>query len=86
MRATQLPKTDSLEELARFWDRHEITAFEDQLQEVREPLFEPRPTTLVLRLEPREAEAVTRIAHDRGLEGSELAREWVLQRLAGHLA
>lgn len=86
MKTGQLPNTDSVEEMARFWDRHTLTDFEDQLEEVAEPLFERRPTTLVLHLEPREAEAVTQIARNRGIERSELAREWVLKGLAGHLA
>jgi hypothetical protein len=36
----KLPQTDSIEELARFWDTHDLTAFEDQLEEVTEPVFE----------------------------------------------
>jgi hypothetical protein len=85
MKSGQIPKTDSIEELARFWDTHELTDFEDQLEEVKEPVFERRPEiTLVLRLEPQEAEAVARIANDRGVERSELLREWVLEGLEGN--
>ncbi len=40
MKASTLPKTDSIEELARFWDSHDVTEFEGQLEEVREPVFE----------------------------------------------
>lgn len=85
MRSEQIPKTDSLEELARFWDTHELTDFENQLEEVTEPVFERRPEiALVLRLEPQEAEAVSGIASDRGVERSELLREWVLEGLERH--
>lgn len=35
----QLPKTDSIDELARFWDTHDLTDFEDQLEVVTEPVF-----------------------------------------------
>ena len=31
-----------LEELANFWDTHDITNFEDELEEVKEPVFERR--------------------------------------------
>jgi hypothetical protein len=52
MKGPALPKTDSIEELARFWDSHEVTEFEDQLEEVKEPVFEiKRGGTMVLRLE-----------------------------------
>ncbi len=35
----QIPQTDSIKELAEFWDTHEITDFEEQLEEVDEPEF-----------------------------------------------
>jgi hypothetical protein len=35
----QLPQTNSIRELARFWDTHDLTAFEDQLEEITEPVF-----------------------------------------------
>lgn len=34
-----LPETDSIQELASFWDSHSLTDFEDALEEVREPVF-----------------------------------------------
>jgi hypothetical protein len=49
-----LPKTTSIEELAHFWDSHEITEFENQLEEVSEPVFEKREAAKVPRLEPEE--------------------------------
>lgn len=35
----RLPNTDSVQELAGFWDKHDLTDFADELQEVREPVF-----------------------------------------------
>ena len=35
----KLPTTDSIEELALFWDTHNLTDFEDELEEVTEPVF-----------------------------------------------
>lgn len=79
---TKLPLTDSIEELARFWDTHDLTEFDEQLEEVSEPVFEHAPgTTMVLRLEPAELAAVERIATTRGVRESELLREWVLEKL-----
>ena len=40
----KLPSTDSIRELAEFWDTHEVTAFGDQLEEVTEPVFVRRPS------------------------------------------
>jgi len=30
---------DSIEKLAEFWDTHDLTDFEDELEEVTEPVF-----------------------------------------------
>jgi hypothetical protein len=35
MKTCKLPQTDLIEELAKFWDIHDLTDFEDQLEEVR---------------------------------------------------
>ena len=35
----QLPKTDSIEELADFWDTHDVTEFEQEFEEVSEIVF-----------------------------------------------
>jgi hypothetical protein len=42
MKTPKLPETDSIEELARFWDSHSVLELEDQLEEV-EDIFEHRP-------------------------------------------
>jgi len=34
-----IPKTDSIQELAEFWDTHDITDFFDELEEISEPVF-----------------------------------------------
>jgi hypothetical protein len=39
MKKTTLPRTDSIQELAQFWDTHDLTHFEEELEEVTEPVF-----------------------------------------------
>jgi hypothetical protein len=39
MRKPTLPKTDSIQELAEFWDAHDLTDFEQELEGVPEPVF-----------------------------------------------
>jgi len=82
MTSAEIPQTDSIEELARFWDAHDLTEFEEQLEEVTEHVFERKPdAVLTIRLRPQEVEAVNRIASARGLEQTALLREWVLEKL-----
>jgi hypothetical protein len=33
-----LPTTDSIQELAAFWQHHDVTDFESELEEVTEPV------------------------------------------------
>ncbi len=39
MNKVHLPRTDSIAELVHFWDKHELTDFEDELEEIAEPVF-----------------------------------------------
>ena len=81
MRESKLPKTDSKQELAEFWDTHDLTDYEDELEEVAEPVF-VRRTPIEIRLEPREAKAVQQLAKAKGVSREELIREWVLRQIA----
>ncbi len=80
MNKKKIPKTDSIQELAHFWDTHDLTDFEDQLEEVDEPVFE-RKKVLKIQLEPDDAEAVIQIARSRGVSYTELVKEWVLEKI-----
>ena len=53
MRNQRIPETDSIEELAAFWDTHDLTDFEDQLEEVTELVFfRGRPSIVEISLRP----------------------------------
>jgi hypothetical protein len=82
MKGHRLPDTDSVEELARFWDNHDLTDFAHDLQEVSEPLFvRGRGTSLSIELPPAEAQHLKKIARSKGLKETAVLREWILERL-----
>jgi len=73
---------DSIEELMKFWDTHDITDFEDELEEVEGPVFDRGPQRVMrIRLLPEQAEALKRIARSRGMDEPELVTEWVREQL-----
>ena len=78
--AEALPQTDSIQELAEFWDKHDLTDFEDDLEEVTEPIFDER-AVIALSLESSEAIAVRKIARAKGLADEELIRGWVREKI-----
>jgi len=82
MKAQKLPQTDSIEELARFWDMHDLADFEDQLEEVTQPVFERKSEVeMKIRLARKEAEAVKRIAKSKGIGHTTMIREWILEKI-----
>jgi len=80
MSTQKIPQTDSVQELAQFWDAHDLTDFEDQLEESTEPVFE-REAVVRVRLQPKEVEAVKEVARLRGIDYLDLIREWVLEKV-----
>lgn len=82
MKPSEIPQTDSIEQLAKFWDAQDITNFEDELEEVVEPVFEQKTeTTVTIRLHTQEATLLKKIASAQGLEDSVLLREWIREKL-----
>ena len=79
MNYKSLPNTDSIEQLAQFWDAHDLTDFEDQLEEVLEPVFEAG--TITVHLEPDQVEAVKQIAKSHGTLPAKLIEMWVDEKI-----
>ncbi len=81
MKKSKLPKTDSIQELAEFWDTHDLTDFEGELEEVAEPVF-VSGGAIKVHLESPQAEAVQQMAQAKGVSREELIHGWVLEKLA----
>ncbi|MEN6451251.1 MAG: CopG family antitoxin [Thermoguttaceae bacterium] len=80
MSTQPIPQMDSIDELARFWDEHDLIDFEEQLEEVHEPIFE-RERVVKVRLPSEEADALKALAQSKGLVDADLIRQWVLERV-----
>ena len=77
----KIPETDSIEELARFWDTHDLTDYEEHLEEVIEPVFQRQVETVAVPLQAQEIQAVRRIAESQGVDYVALIQGWVLEKL-----
>lgn len=80
MSTNKIPQTDSIQELAKFWDEHDLTDFESELEQVADAVFE-RDTEVRIQLPSKEAEAIQSIAKTQGIDVEALIREWVLERV-----
>jgi predicted DNA binding CopG/RHH family protein len=75
-----IPRTDSIRELATFWQSHDLTDFEDELEEVEPGVFQ-KSYVLGVPLTEDEHDAVKQEAAARGLETERLVHEWVKEKL-----
>ena len=80
MTKNELPKTDSIKELASFWDEHDITDFEDSLEEVKGRVFN-KGREINIHLEQDEFESIEKLAHQNGLDKDALIRKWIVEKL-----
>ena len=77
----KIPDTDSIRELADFWDTHEVTAFDDQLEEVVDPVFTRARNGVMVPLSGDELTLIRKIAASRGVDEAALIHEWVQEKL-----
>lgn len=78
----KIPATDSIRELAEFWDTHDLAEFADQLEEVGAPVFARRTTSgVTVPLSAEERRALREIAASRGVDEAALIRTWVQEKL-----
>jgi CopG antitoxin of type II toxin-antitoxin system len=80
MKKSKLSKTDSIQKLAEFWDTHDVSDFENELEEVAEPVF-VRRSAIKVPLQESEAKAIEKMAKAKGVSRETLVRDWVLQKI-----
>jgi hypothetical protein len=77
----KIPETDSIRELAAFWDSHDVTEFPNELVEVAAPVFVHGNMSVMVPLSSEELESVREMAQSSGLDEAELIRSWVQEKL-----
>jgi hypothetical protein len=80
MKSEHIPKTDSIQELAQFWDTHDLTDFENELEEVIDDVSD-NETSFTFNLHRNEAEVVVQIAQSKGFQPSQLIQIWVAEKI-----
>jgi predicted HicB family RNase H-like nuclease len=75
MKKLTLPKTDSIEELAAYWDTHDLNDHQEGLEEVTNP-FE-KQTVVRVPLDADQAASAQKIAQAKGITLPALIQQWV---------
>ena len=76
----KLPQTDSIEKMAEFWDSHDVTDFEEELEEVADPVFQSK-TVVKVPLDSQQAELARQLADAKGITLPNLIQQWVRDRV-----
>ncbi len=78
----KIPKFDTEEQEAEFWDTHDSTDFLEDTEEVVIEYVDARPKTLIsLRLPSNTIEGLKALATRRGIGYQTMIRMWVMERL-----
>jgi hypothetical protein len=77
---SHLPTTDSISELAAFWQAHDLTDFEDELIEVSEPVFQ-RTENISVQLAAEDISALRTRARREHISEADLISRWVHEQL-----
>lgn len=80
-RPSRIPHFASREEEAAFWDTHDITDFEDELEPVQVRFSKHLSEGITIRLQPETLATLRKLAHEQGIGPTTLARMWLLERL-----
>jgi hypothetical protein len=80
---SRIPKFNSIEDEAGFWDTHSFEEFADELEEVDDHMFVGilRNGILTVRFKGAELTALEAAAAQEGTNAAALAYTWVLERL-----
>ncbi len=81
----KFPNFDKMtyEEEATWWDKHDLTEFWDELDNVDMivNLHQPKQETLVVRLQKNVKDKLELTAKNKGVNVSALARMWLMEKL-----
>ena len=80
MKKEKIPQTDSIKEIADFWDTHDITNYTNELEEVHEQIFD-NSKEVSIKLDSNEIDEIEKLAKGRGISNADLIHEWVREKL-----
>lgn len=91
---SRIPRFKNVEEAAAWFDTHDTAEYEDEFEEVKEPIQfvvqrAPANKALTVRVDERTLAEVIKQAAEQGIGPSTLVRMWILEHLRhrkGHTA
>ena len=77
-----IPEFKTIEDMAKFWDSHDITDFEGELKEVQKPVFKLVPGRVIsIMLAPGQYKELKNIADQKNISASSLVNKWIVKHI-----
>jgi len=77
-----IPEFKTIEDMANFWDSHDITDFEGELKEVQKPVFKLVPGRVIsIMLAPGQYKELKNIADQKNVSASSLVNKWIVKHI-----
>jgi predicted DNA binding CopG/RHH family protein len=80
-KTSKIPKFANREEEAGFWETHSIANFTDELKPVKVYFAKKLSEGITIRFDQNTLNKIRKIAHDKGIGPTTLARMWILEHL-----
>ena len=80
MNGPQIPQTDSIQQLAQFWDTHDLADFWDQTESVDFEVDIQSEATYYA-LDRRLSQMLAEVAEERGVSSGTLLNIWIQEKL-----
>jgi hypothetical protein len=79
-KVSSISRSSTIEEMAEFWDTHDVTDFEDETYEV-EMDFDLQFRSHYVAIDPNLLEGLRKVAASRGLSTESLINLWLQEKL-----
>ncbi len=78
---SRIPKFNSYQEEAEFWDTHDTTDYEDEFKPVKVRFAKNLSEGITIRLDPETLAELRACAREKGIGPTTLIRMWIMERL-----
>jgi hypothetical protein len=78
----RIPKFKSRQEMAQWWDTHNVADYLDELKpvDIKFDLEKPKEEVVMFRLDKGVKQYLAQLARSKGLNTSSLLRMWIMER------
>ena len=80
-KTSRIPRFQTVAEEAAFWDEHDLTEFEDELEEVDVQFVRPGSRLLNVDLDEETLAELNTAARNQKMRASTLVRRWIVEQL-----